>query len=135
MDLQPHKPTVLVVEDRANIRYLIEVALAQHQIATVSVGTGEDAMAVCRARLPDLVLADLLLPGCPGDAFVRTLRTLSGAEGIPVIMLSGMDGGLAASAAAGAQDFLAKPFDVYALVEMVERHLRGGGACPGDAAE
>lgn len=133
MEPQTCKATVLVVEDRVNIRYLIEVALAQHRIATIPVGTAEEAMTACRNRLPDLVLADLLLPGCPGDTFVRALRRLPGAESIPVIMLSGIDNGLAASRAAGAQGFMAKPFDVYALMALVESHLRGSEA-PQDPA-
>ncbi len=130
VESQPRNATVLVVEDRANVRYLIEVALAQHRIATIPAASGEEAIATCRTGLPDLVLADLLLPGCPGDAFVRALRRLPGADRVPVIMLSGIDNGLAASQAAGAQGFMAKPFDVYELVALVESHLRRCGVWP-----
>jgi len=116
-------PVVLVVEDRPGVRHLLEVALTQEGLRVVAVGDADDALAAAVAMPPDLVLLDLLLPGNPSASFLRALRQLpSGAE-TPVIVLSGLDGGLAASRAAGAQDFIAKPFDLRDLLQRVRQQL------------
>lgn len=116
-------PLVLVVEDRPSVRHLLEVALAQEGMRIASVANADDAWAVARVTPPDIVLLDLLLPGSRGDVFLRALRELPATRQTPVIVLSGVEGGLATSRAAGAQDFLAKPFDLRQLLERVRYHL------------
>lgn len=117
-------PLVLVVEDRGSIRLLLEVALAREGWRVRSVPMAELALEALATEVPDVVLVDLLLPGQRGDEFIATLRELPGGRDIPVIVLSGIEGGLLASRAAGAQDFLAKPFDVEELLARVRAHLQ-----------
>jgi DNA-binding response OmpR family regulator len=116
-------PLVLVVEDRPSIRHLLEVALAQEAVRIASAANADDAWAVARVTPPDIVLLDLLLPGSRGDVFLRALRELPATRQTPVIVISGVEGGLEASRAAGAEDFLAKPFDLRQLLERVRYHL------------
>lgn len=119
----PRAPLVLVVEDRPNIRYLLEVALAQEGLRVVSAATADMGLASAVAQAPDIVLLDLLLPGGRGDALVAALRLLPSGHRLPIIVLSGIEGGLAASQAAGAQDFLAKPFDLRELIARIRYQL------------
>jgi two-component system phosphate regulon response regulator PhoB len=121
-------PLVLVVEDRASIRSLLAVALAQEGLRVAESATAEEALAQVAHEPPDLVLLDLLLPGTRGDALIRALRALPETRRTPVLVLSGVEGGLAASRAAGAQDFLAKPFDLDELAARVRRLLAAGDA-------
>lgn len=123
-------PLVLVVEDRASIRYLLRVALGQAGLRVNAVQSAEQALRSAREEPPNIVLLDLLLPTMRGDAFLGALRRLPGASSIPVIVCSGLAGGLAASRAAGAQDFLAKPFDLGDLLACVQRHLDAPVAAP-----
>lgn len=123
MEPIPRVPLVLVVEDRASIRHLLEIALGQEGMRVVAVATANEALECAAEQVPDLVLVDLLLSGRRGDALISALRALPNGDQIPVIVLSGIEGGLAASRAAGAQDFLAKPFDVYELLARVRRQL------------
>jgi len=123
VEASPRVPLVLVVEDRPSIRHLLEVALAQEGLRVIATATADEALESAVAQIPDVVLLDLLLPGRRGDALIAALRALPDGDHVPVIVLSGIEGGLAASRAAGAQDFLAKPFDLRELMARVRRQL------------
>lgn len=119
----PRVPLALVVEDRQTIRQLLDIALSQEGLRVVGAATADQALEAAINEIPDIVLVDLLLPGRRGEALISALRQLPGGDRVPVIVLSAVEGGLAASRAAGAQDFLAKPFDLRELAERVRRHL------------
>ena len=88
---QPSKntPRILVVEDDAKMRRVLELLLSGHW----TVETAADARAAitaARERPPDLVLTDLLLPGMDGYDFLRQLRAGAGTRTLPVIVISGL---------------------------------------------
>src|SRR5438046_4895172 len=85
----PTTPRILVVEDDAKMRRVLELLLSAHW----QVDTAGDARAALKAvgeRAPDLVLTDLLLPGMDGFDFLRRLRTEAGSRMLPVIVISGL---------------------------------------------
>ncbi|HUG52690.1 MAG TPA: response regulator [Vicinamibacteria bacterium] len=123
---QPLKstPRILVVEDDARMRRVLEMLLSGHW----TVETAADAPAALtavRENPPDLVLTDLLLPGMDGFDFLRKLRAQAGARTLPVIVISGLteESDRLKALEAGAQDYLIKPFSEKELLLRVTTHL------------
>jgi PAS domain S-box-containing protein len=123
---QPPKstPRILVVEDDAKMRRVLELLLSGHW----TVETAADARAALKAMRenpPDLVLTDLLLPGMDGFDFLRQLRAEAGSRTLPVIVISGLteESDRLKALEAGAQDYLIKPFSERELLLRVTTHL------------
>jgi signal transduction histidine kinase/DNA-binding response OmpR family regulator len=115
---------VLLVEDHPDMRaYLTRLLRAEGwQVTAVP-----DAPAALRmpAPAPDLVLSDIMLPGMDGLELVRTLRRVPATARLPVILLTALAGpdSAAEGLAAGADDYVVKPFDPGELVARVRVHL------------
>jgi PAS domain S-box-containing protein len=126
---QPSKntPRILVVEDDAKMRRVLELLLSGHW----TVETAADAQSAITAALerpPDLVLTDLLLPGMDGYDFLRQLRAGAGTRTLPVIVISGLteEADRLKALEAGANDYLIKPFSERELMLRVTTHLEMG---------
>ncbi|GAA4238732.1 response regulator transcription factor [Actinomadura meridiana] len=121
---------MLVVDDEANIRDLIEVALRFHGFTTVTAGTGEAALAVAEHDRPDLILLDVMLPDLDGFEVCRRLR--AGGDQVPVIFLTARDtpSDTVTGLTLGGDDYVTKPFSIEALIARVRAVLRR--AAPSD---
>lgn len=117
---------LLLAEDSLTIRKVFELALSRSDIAITSVDNGEDAVRLACEISPDLVVADLSLPGKNGFAVAAELRAMEKTEKIPVLILSGTMVPLdeARFKASGARGVLLKPFESRELLENIERLLR-----------
>ena len=117
---------LLLAEDSLTIRKVFELALSRSDIAITAVDTGEDAVRLAGEIFPDIVVADLTLPGKNGFAVAAELRAVEKTEKIPVIILSGTLVPLdeARFKASGARGVLFKPFESRELLETIERLLR-----------
>ncbi|TYK50438.1 response regulator transcription factor [Actinomadura decatromicini] len=115
---------VLVVDDEANIRDLIEVALRFHGFATSTAATGADALRAVRTERPDLVLLDVMLPDLDGFEVCRRLR--ADGDQVPVIFLTARDtpSDTVIGLTLGGDDYVTKPFSIEALVARVRAVLR-----------
>jgi ribonuclease P protein subunit RPR2 len=117
---------LLLVDDDPGLRALLRATL---DAVDIEVEDAPDARAAERAiavRRPDAIVLDVNLPGLDGLSFCRQLKRRRATREIPVVVLSGSDGGTAdAAIAAGAQAFLAKPFSPLEQLAIVER-LAGG---------
>lgn len=110
------RPRLLVVEDSADLaRYLAE-ALADDYEVEVS-RDGLQALGAARARRPDAVLSDVMMPGLDGFGLVAEIRGDPELRDLPVLLLSARAGLDATTAGLehGADDYLVKPFDVAEL--------------------
>lgn len=116
-------PVVLVVAASPAVRHLLEVVLAQHGLSVVSAADGEEALDAALLYRPDIVLLDFVLPGMRSDVFLATFRAVPGAAGVPVVVLSDMEGGLAARLTTGAQAYVGKPFDMHDLLGCIHAQL------------
>lgn len=121
---------LLLAEDSLTIRKVFEFALSRSDIAITAVDNGEDAVRLAGEISPDLVVADLTLPGKNGFAVAAELRAMEKTEKIPVLILSGTLVPLdeARFKASGARGVLFKPFEARELLENIERLLREGTA-------
>jgi signal transduction histidine kinase len=117
--------TVLVVDDQSANIQMVGSLLAGAGFDVMPARSGSEALARIRARVPDLILLDLLMPQMDGFAVLATLRNDRLLAAVPVIVLTAMhDRGLLVRAfAAGAVDYLTKPFVVEELLARVRTHI------------
>jgi PAS domain S-box-containing protein len=115
---------VLVADDNADMRqYLGRLLGEAYEVEAVV--DGEVALEVARQRPPDLVLADVMMPGLDGFALLRELRGDPRTRLVPVVLLSARAGeeSRVEGLAAGADDYLVKPFSARELLARVDTHL------------
>jgi DNA-binding response OmpR family regulator len=113
--------SILVVDDSpANVR-LLDAVLSVHGYDVRSAATGQEALTMIAESPPDLVLLDVQMPGMNGHEVCRRIREDPATAMLPIIVItaSGNDEKLAALDA-GADDFLARPFDQAELIARVK---------------
>src|SRR5690606_37236732 len=118
--------TVLVVEDRREVRELVMRTLAEQGYAITIATTGPDAVEAALAEQPDLMVLDLGLPGMDGIDVIRTLRERRFLTPILVLTARGGVGERVRALDAGADDYLPRPFDVEELSARARALLRRG---------
>src|SRR5262245_61529368 len=133
--MHERSPHILVADDERSIRLTIETGLTLNGFRVTCARTGREAIQAARKPQFDAVISDVLMPD--GDWFevLRSLRAISPA--IPIILITAQGSvELAVRAVSeGANDFIAKPFEVAALASLVRRHLKARAeAEPADAA-
>lgn len=120
------KRSVLVIDDSPDIHALLDVRLAAEGVAVLHALTPDEGIALARARLPDLVLLDLEMPGRSGFEVCQELKASPVTEGIAVIFLTGrVDARTKVKGLdLGAVDYVTKPFDAAELRARVRSALR-----------
>ncbi len=114
---------LLVVEDDATLARVLRDNLTYAGFDVASVGTGEAAVEYTRTSAPDLVLLDIMLPGCDGFELCGALRR---GGRVPIIILSarGQKADKLRGLELGADDYITKPFDFEELLARVRAVLR-----------
>jgi len=120
------KATILVVDDEEDIRELVELNLHREGYTVLTSETGEQALALAKAKTPDLVVLDLMLPGIDGLEVCKRLKNDPVLQQIPVVMLTakGEESDIVAGLELGADDYITKPFSGRVLVARIRRLLR-----------
>jgi signal transduction histidine kinase/DNA-binding response OmpR family regulator len=112
---------VLIIEDDSATRKLLSLGLQNHGFEAVEAADGESGITAAFTQAPDLVLLDLHLPGTDGFGVLQRLKRSPATAQIPVIVVTGDEdlwlGARARVLALGAADFVAKPFEMDALIE------------------
>jgi DNA-binding response OmpR family regulator len=123
----PSSKRVLVVDDDQEVLDFLEVLLAVEGISTVRADGAEAALRHLGDGAIGLVLLDIAMPGLDGLELCRRIRATPATQKLPVVVLSARPGQVAESSAiaAGADDFLHKPFDNDELVALVRAKLAG----------
>src|ERR671932_1570471 len=115
---------VLLVDDDASIRRMLERTLAAEGYAVSAVADGGAALAQVERSVPDVIVLDVAMPGMDGLAVTRRLR----AKGLPVpiLLLTARDAlhERVAGLDAGADDYLVKPFELAELTARIRALLR-----------
>lgn len=131
-EIGARRPTVLLVEDEPELRWLIAQALSERFDVTTA-ASGIDGLAQARAQVPDVLLTDWMLPGISGLELVRALRREGLACKAVLITARMEESERIAALQSGIDDFLAKPFSFAELsarlgnlgrAAMAERALR-----------
>jgi len=123
--LAPDAATVLIVDDEALNRDLLEQELADMGYRTRSAENGAQALEIAARERPDLILLDAVMEGLDGFATCQRLKASEGTRAIPVIFLTALtdtDVKLRAFRA-GAVDYVTKPFQTEELLARVGTHL------------
>jgi signal transduction histidine kinase len=115
---------ILVADDNADMREYVSRLLREHWTVE-AVADGRAALEAARARTPDLVLTDVMMPGLDGFELLRALRADPRTSTVPVILLSARAGEEARveGLQAGADDYVVKPFTARELVARLRTHL------------
>lgn len=117
------KKQILVIDDDLDILDFLHELLEMEGYAVAVSSRGNTLEELEEEQLPDLVLLDVFLSGKDGRDMVKHLKTQEETRQIPVIMFSAYPSSEAAARAVGADDFLAKPFNVDMLLEKVQTLL------------
>jgi DNA-binding response OmpR family regulator len=117
---------VLVVEDDPDISQLVARYLEKAGFVASRISSGREALESVRARHPDLIVLDLMLPQIDGLEVCRLLRANEATAGIPIIMLTARaeESQRIVGLEMGADDYLPKPFSPNELVARVRALLR-----------
>ncbi len=115
--MQARPGHILIVDDDALNRRLLQKNLEQDGHRTTAVDNGFAAMTALEADRPDVVLLDVVMPGLDGIEVLERMKADPVLRSIPVIMISGVDDSdsIVRCIEAGAEDYLPKPFDPVIL--------------------
>jgi two-component system OmpR family response regulator/two-component system alkaline phosphatase synthesis response regulator PhoP len=119
-------PRVLVVEDEAHIRELIQLHLGLEGLDIEAVADGHEALARANSQSFDLIILDLMLPGVDGISICRAVRREGPNQDVPILMLTARreESDKVLGLESGADDYLAKPFGIRELVARARALLR-----------
>jgi CheY-like chemotaxis protein len=127
--------TVLLADDSITIQKVVGISFANEDVKLVSVDNGEAALAKARELRPDLVLADVVMPGLSGYEVCEAMKQDPALRHIPVLLLTGTFEAFDEERArrSGAAGHVAKPFEAQTLVEQVKRLLAAPATRPAAA--
>lgn len=119
--------TLFLADDSVTIRKVVELAFHDTDVRVVAVGSGREALERLPSAAPDIVLADVVMPGPSGYEVCRSVKASS--KPVPVLLLAGTFEPFDADEArdCGADGYVTKPFDSRTLVERIESILSGRG--------
>src|SRR5215475_7289324 len=114
---------ILVADDEKSIRLMLETGLTLNGFRVTSVRTGREALEAASGGAFDAVLSDIYMPDGGGLELVDSLRTAN--PNLPIVLMTAQGSVEVAVEAVqrGASDFIGKPFDVSAVVELLRRIL------------
>ncbi len=120
--------TILIVDDHATSRLKLSMAVKQLGHSVENAADGREALDAIRARIPDLVLLDLLMPEMDGYEVLEALRGDAALKNVPVIAISSTDDEESINRALklGARSFIAKEFGAAELQEHIDQVLGQG---------
>lgn len=122
--------TILVIDDEPEIRDRVSQVLQYERYRTIIADDGQTGIHLARQYMPDLIICDVLMPGISGYGVLETLQKDRLTHAIPFIFLTGIaeKQDIRYGMNLGADDFLAKPFEIDDLLTTVrtrlEKHVR-----------
>jgi len=118
---------VLVVDDDASIRTLLEVSLRTEGLEVDTARDGRDGLEQALVDPPDVVVLDVMMPELDGWGVAEGLAANPRTAGVPVVFLSAraQDADVARGRALGAAAYVTKPFDVFDLCELLHELVEG----------
>lgn len=121
------RPKILLVDDDRDMLQVMRRYLENHNISVIFTDNGSEALMIAKDSRPDLVVADVGLPGMDGLTLCRALKAAPETARIPVIIISGDRTGeedIVEGYGRGADDYLPKPFPYTVLTAKINAVLR-----------
>jgi DNA-binding response OmpR family regulator len=118
--------TILVVDDKAGVRKLVQEYLSKHHFRVVTAEDGQEALYIARYEKPDLILLDIMMPQMNGNEFMRAYRREADT---PIILLTAKleEADKVLGLEMGADDYVTKPFGMRELLARIRALLRRAG--------
>jgi DNA-binding response OmpR family regulator len=115
--------TILVVDDKASVRKLVQEYLVEQGYRVVTADNGQNALYIARNEKPDLILLDIMMPEMDGFEFVRIFRK---EKDTPIILLTAKleETDKVLGLELGADDYVTKPFGMRELLARIRAVLR-----------
>lgn len=125
MKAMNEQPTILLVDDEQKVLDLISFRLQLLGYQVITATNGEDGLSLAEEHHPDLIILDVTLPGTDGLTVCTRLTESETLGSIPVLMLTARSEVEDANRAmaAGAQDYMVKPYDPVVLQTKIRRLL------------
>lgn len=122
--------TLLLADDSVTIQKVVGISFANEDVTLLTVDNGDDAIARTREARPDIVLADVVMPGMNGYEVCEAIKSDPELGGIPVLLLTGTFEAFdeERAARAGADGHITKPFEAQSLVDQVNARLAQAAA-------
>jgi DNA-binding NtrC family response regulator len=114
---------ILIVEDEAKMRRLLELNLGEDGFSTLSAGDAETGLKLLRENPVDLVVTDLKLPGMNGLEFLQTIKRQNAAMPVVVMTAFGSVETAVEAMKAGASDYVLKPFSLTEMRLVIHKEL------------
>ena len=129
---QAELPFVLIVDDEPHVITLIRVTLEDESFRIIEATDGAQALAAAEETVPRLIFLDVRMPGVDGFEVCRRLRSDPRFSATKIVMLtaSGQEADRTRGIAAGADEYLTKPFSPLALLNLVHSLLSGETVWP-----
>lgn len=116
--------TILIVDDERPLRDLLAAIFSSSGYRVVEAGDGRRALELAAAEHPDAVISDVMMPLMNGVELCRRLKADQRTRDVPVVLMSAVDE--SRTKGAGADAFVAKPFDIDDLERLVGKLLTPG---------
>ena len=118
---------ILIVEDNEKNLKLVRDVLQVKGYETLEAGSAEDGLKLARARMPNLILMDIQLPGMSGIEALKALRAEPATAAIPVVAITAsvMQQDRQQIMKAGFDGFIEKPINLRNLLDTVQQAMRG----------
>ena len=122
-------PTVLIVEDSALNRKLVETVLKPHGYRVLTAEDGQTGVEAALRERPDLILMDVMMPVMNGYDATRRIKDHRDTSNIPIVALtaSAMPHERDQALAAGCDGYITKPIDTRAFPNQIKQFLNGAG--------
>jgi DNA-binding response OmpR family regulator len=123
---------ILIADDDPHIRQLLEMALSEDGYQVISASDGHELVRLAQDCAPNLILVDLAMPRMDGYEAIRQLRNDTRTAHMPMLILTARIGAkeIVTGFETGADDYIAKPFDLTELLARVKSHLRRSAQRP-----
>ena len=117
---------ILVVEDEAKLRHVMEEFLTLRGFTVCTAGSGDEALQLCERRVPATILLDIRMPGMDGLLTLKRLKIRY--PNVTIVMITGMqeEEMMGEAMALGASDYLMKPFNFQYLETVLLSKLAAG---------
>jgi CheY-like chemotaxis protein len=124
--------TLLLADDSVTIQKVVGISFASEDITLVSVDNGTAAVAKAKEVRPDIVLADVVMPGMNGYEVCRQIKADPSLRHVPVLLLTGTFEAFdeARAREVGSDGHITKPFEAQALVDLVNARLAAASPPP-----